>query len=145
MQHEMESDPDPSVLMRTAAQQVDRLNKAVSRYRVFSIILGVVCAALIVGGLVLWNTYGQTRAAVSDTRSTVSQLKGVESHQVQESYDTCVEGNTYREGDQKIWTHVLTLATRGNPDANAISRSLLAYIAQVDALRNCKPLLSGGG
>lgn len=140
MEHEAEQ--DPSVLMRAAVVQVTRLTKAVNRYRIFVIILGAVCAALIAGGVVLGITYGNTENALTTTRSVVHR-------QAQQNYSGCLLGNDFRSGNQQIWNYFIELATQGNPSANSkgtqeVIHKLLAFVAKVETPRNCKPLLSGG-
>ncbi|SRR5579859_873672 len=159
MEHEAEQ--DPSVLMRVAVRQVDKLTKAVNRYRILVIILGTVCAALIAGGVVLGITYSNVQAVVSA--------------QGQQSYKGCLNGNDYRSGNQQIWVFLFDLITqngpatarqvnafltladkddpgnsaiwaalatqlKGNPNSPAVVHRFLNYVAKVDAPRNCAPL-----
>lgn len=130
MNHEAET--DASVLMAAAVKQVNRLERAVNRYRIFMIVLGVFCAALLAGGLLLWKTYDSTQALVN--------------HQGQQNYTGCLAGNNYRTGDQHIWHYFIQLATAGTKETKKteeIINQLLAYVDKTDALRNCKPLLNG--
>lgn len=136
MDHEAEQ--DPSVLMRAAVQQVNRLNKAINRYRVFVIILGIVCAAIIAGGVVLGITYRNTDNALATTKSVVHR-------QAEQSYSGCLLGNDFRSGNEQIWNYFIELATQGNPSAKnpgtqQVIRKLLNFVAKVETPRNCAPL-----
>jgi len=125
------TEQDESVLARTATAQVATLRKAVNRYRIFVIFLGVVCAALLAGGLLLWKTYDSTQSVVE--------------RQSQQDYASCVAGNTYRSGSEQIWDHFFSLLVTKSTPKSAVAEvhGFLSYIAKVEALRDCKPLLNG--
>lgn len=130
-----EADQDPSVLMKAAVRQVDRLNRAVNRYRVFVIILSAVSLALVAGGIVLGILWGNTQSVLArqaqDTRV-----------QAEQSYQSCLAGNEYRTGNQQIWVEFARLVTKGKPVPEATQ--FLAYVSKVDKLRNCAPLRPPG-
>lgn len=93
MNHEAE--PDPSVLMETAARQVSKLTKAVDRYRLFTVILGAVCVALIAGGITLGIVAYRSSQLVNTVRDG--------------AISSCESGNLARATNQKIWDEFLNI------------------------------------
>jgi hypothetical protein len=144
MAHEAEQ--DESVLMQVAVKQVNRLNKAVNRYRIFVIILAVVCAALVAGGGLLAKTYLDAESALHHQNQVSQSLAALIRKQGQENYQSCLSGNSFRSGNQQIWTYLFSLISNGkpNPDQPLVTK-FLGYVAKVEKLRDCKPLLSAEG
>jgi hypothetical protein len=144
MAHEAEQ--DPSVLMQVAVKQVDRLEKAVKRYRVFLILLSVVCVALIAGGALLGKTYLDAESVEHHQVAVSQSLAAIVHKQAEQSYTSCLSGNDFRTGNQQIWSYLFELIGNGkpNPDQPLVTK-FLGFVGKVDKLRNCKPLLNPGG
>lgn len=98
-------------MIRLVTRQVDRLVKRSRRDRFIQVVLVLVCAALVAGGVVIYNN----------------------------QQASCRAGNAYRSGNQQIWTKFIGLLTPPGtkPAELAIARSYLAYVGKVDAQRQC--------
>jgi len=142
--------PEEDRLAAVAAREVTRLTRAVRLYRLFIIVLGVTCAALVGGGITLGLLWASTSAVVAQqARQAQAQqaqaqvLARQAQAQARQAYQGCLAGNEYRAGDERIWGFFVQLATRGKPNPEA--SQLLGYVARVDAPRNCGPLKPPAG
>jgi hypothetical protein len=131
-----EAEQDPSVLMEAATRQVGRLNRAVSRYRLFTIILGVVCAGLVAGGVVLGVLW-------ESTHEIVAHQAQVTRAQAEQAYQGCLAGDDYRADNEQIWVYFVKLVTKGK--ANPEAAQFLRYVDRVDAARDCAALRPPAG
>lgn len=132
----MGSMPD-NVLLRVAQKQVEELRDEVkagrkaARLTRFQVrLLAVVCTIL----LVVVGVVAEGAANQSDLYSKLHQ----------QSIESCQFGNQQRAGEQKVWDTFIDLILQGNTDpANAAKgKQFKAYVAQVEAPRNCQQAYS---
>lgn len=118
---------DESILMRRAAEQVTRLEKAVSVYKWMVAAMLVLLIAVGVGGFFLWQ----------DVHDRVNSERAA-------TIASCVAGNEFRSEQQQVWAKFIAIATQGDdrPATHQKALELLTFIAKVDQPRNCAKLSS---